>query len=61
MCPRVQPKGVEPGAISADRMGEVSRGYSRWRGVDMLVLELCDDGDTWSGFGPKVDERNTFT
>jgi hypothetical protein len=29
-------------------------------GVHCLVLEINDDGDTWSGFGPKTTEKNMF-
>jgi len=26
----------------------------------VIVIELNDDGDTWSGFGPKTDEKDMF-
>lgn len=29
-------------------------------GEHTIVLELSENGDTWSGFGPKSEERNMF-
>ena len=29
--------------------------------IRCLVLELNKDGDTWSGFGPKGENKNMFT
>jgi hypothetical protein len=29
-------------------------------GAHIFVIELNEDGDTWSGFGPKTERRNMF-
>lgn len=31
-----------------------------YRGSNNLVLELGEDYDTWSGFGPKGEDKNMF-
>ena len=28
--------------------------------ANSFVIELNEEGDTWSGFGPKTDKRNMF-
>ncbi|EIV5415696.1 hypothetical protein [Klebsiella aerogenes] len=30
-------------------------------GVNMIVIELSADGDSWAGFGPSGNEKNMFT
>lgn len=29
-------------------------------GLNCLVIEISNEGDTWSGFGPKGDDKNMF-
>lgn len=30
-------------------------------GVNMMVFELSEEGDTWAGFGPNTEKNNMFS
>ena len=46
------------GCLAAQDIRDALRDY--YPGVHTLVIELGETGDTWSGFGPKSDNKNMF-
>lgn len=29
--------------------------------INMIIIEISDEGDTWAGFGPNGEKKNMFT
>lgn len=44
--------------INASEIREAAR--DAYGSANNFVIELNEDGDTWSGFGPKTEKRNMF-
>ena len=47
------------GISKASEIGNVVRNI--YGATNHFVIEISEDGDTWSGFGPKGEDRNMFT
>ncbi|CNF16496.1 Uncharacterised protein [Yersinia rohdei] len=48
-------KGKLSASDIRDKIGEI------YPGINTIVIELSEDGDTWSGYGPKKENKSMFT